>query len=74
MTILYVDKLDGIYAICGSADEEELRRFALPIEDVPAGVKENDCLVIDDEGNISIDEERTKAYLAAGGRRKRKHK
>ena len=38
MKILYVDKIDGALVICESDNEEETRRYALPMEDAPAGV------------------------------------
>ncbi|MBE6753821.1 MAG: DUF3006 family protein [Ruminococcaceae bacterium] len=72
MKILYVDKVEGAYVICRSSDEEEIHRFALPIEDAPAGVKKDDCIVIDDEGNAVIDQERTKAYKLSPKKRRRR--
>ena len=72
MKILYVDKIDGALVICESDNEEETRRYALPMEDAPAGVKVGDCIVIDNEGNATIDEERTKAFKEKARSRRKK--
>lgn len=57
MRVLVVDRIENGYVIC---EGEEQRMFALVKDEAPAGVKEGDCIVIDDEGNLSVDEELTK--------------
>lgn len=58
MKILSVDRIEGIYVIC---EDKNRKMFAVELQEMPEGVKKGDIIVIDDEGNITIDEERTKA-------------
>lgn len=58
MRKLFVDRFDGVYAIC---EDSERKLFALPVNELPDGVKEGDCLIISDEGEISVSAEETNA-------------
>ena len=56
--MLIIDRFDGKYAVC---EGEERKMFAIPIDEVPDGAKEGDCLRITDEGELVIDEAETAA-------------
>ena len=56
MRIFIVDRFEDKFVIC---EGDEKRMFAILREEAPDNVKEGDCLVIDGEGNISIDAELT---------------
>ena len=56
MKKLSIDRFEGIYAIC---EDSEGAKFAIPTAELPKEAKEGVCLAIDDEGNLSIDEEET---------------
>lgn len=56
MRVLYVDRFEGIYCIC---EDENRKVFALPIDELPAQIKEGDIIKIDDEGSITVDKQAT---------------
>lgn len=55
--LLRIDRLDGSVAVC---EDEQGGRVLLPIESLPAGVKEGDCLKFDDTGHVVVDTEETR--------------
>lgn len=53
---LQIDRLEGSIAVC----EDELgKRVQLPVSSLPAGFKEGDCLSIDEDGCITVNNEET---------------
>ena len=56
MKILSVDRFEGIYAIC---EDKDGAKFAIPVQELPQGVKEGTCLRISDDGTLAVDEEMT---------------
>lgn len=52
MKKLIVDRIETEYVIC---TDDTGRFFAIPKEEAPKGVKKGDTLVIDSEGNISVE-------------------
>lgn len=65
MRKLIIDRFDGKYAICEGIDAEgEVRKYAIPNNEVPKEAKEGCCLVIDDEGVITVDNEETQKLRA----------
>ncbi|MBP3415069.1 MAG: DUF3006 domain-containing protein [Clostridia bacterium] len=60
MRKLVVERFDGKYAICeGEGKDGEVRKFAIPAEEVPSDVKAGVCIIINDDGEIIIDEAET---------------
>ena len=58
MRILVIDRFEGTYAICEDKDQ---KFFAIETNELPAGATEGTVLVIDDEGVLHINEEKTAA-------------
>ena len=71
MRTLIIDRFEGAYVICEEQTsgrekakgkkKKDLRYFGILREEVPKNAKEGDVLLIDDEGNLKIDESATKA-------------
>ncbi len=58
MRTLIVDRFEGNFAICEEEGVEKL--FGIDRSELPANVREGDLLEIDGEGNLSINEEKTR--------------
>ncbi len=58
MKKLSIDRFDGKYAIC---EDDDRRVFAIERSEIPKEAKRGDVLSISDEGEITIDEQETKA-------------
>lgn len=56
MQRLYIDRFEGEYAVCETADRNQQ---LLPIQNLPQGAKEGDCLDIDEGGSIFINVQET---------------
>jgi len=55
MRKLVIDRFDGKYAICeGEGKDGEIRKFAIPMQEVPKDASEGVCIVINDEGEIIV--------------------
>lgn len=66
MRKLFIDRFDGKYAICeGVGKDGEIRKFGIPMQEVPKEAKEGCCIVINDEGEISVDLEETEKRRTA---------
>ncbi|SDN39078.1 DUF3006 domain-containing protein [Acetanaerobacterium elongatum] len=55
--LLRIDRLEGTVAVC---EDEQGGRVQLPVCSLPAGVKEGDCLKLDDTGRAVVDTEETR--------------
>jgi len=65
MRKLVIDRFDGKYAICeGEGKDGEIRKFAIPMQEVPKDASEGVCIVINDEGEIAVDHEETEKRKA----------
>ncbi len=51
MRTLKVERIDGKYVFC---KDEEKKYYAIEIAEAPAGIKPGNILLIDDEGNLSV--------------------
>lgn len=58
MKQLIIDRFEGIYAIC---EDSEQRCFAIETGELPEGARPGVVLRITDEGELTIDQEETKA-------------
>lgn len=56
MKKIIIDRFDGVYAICEDKDKVF---FAIEINELPAGAKAGDVLLITDSGTLEIDREET---------------
>ncbi len=56
MRKLSIDRIEGIYAIC---EDKDGAKFAIPTQEIPEGAKEGTCLIISDDGSLSVDETET---------------
>ncbi len=56
MKSLSIDRFEGVYAIC---EDKDGAKFAISIQELPEGAKEGTCLIISDDGTLSIDTELT---------------
>lgn len=61
MKKIFIERFEGIYAIC---EDDDGAKFAIPTAELPDGAKGSDCIVISDEGTLSIDENETAARKA----------
>lgn len=57
MKTLIIDRFEGGFALC----EDEDKVFGIEVSELPKEAKEGDVLDINDEGEITINEEKTKA-------------
>lgn len=53
-------------------EDEERKMFAIPFAEAPEGIRAGDVLVIDAEGNLTKDEQKTKERREAIAARRRK--
>ena len=58
MRQLIIDRFEGKYAIC---EDQEQKYFAIAVEELPKGSAEGWVLEISDEGELSFNEEETRA-------------
>lgn len=58
MKTLTVDRFEGNFAICEQEGVEKL--FGIDRQELPSGVREGDVLEISDEGEISVNGEKTR--------------
>lgn len=58
MKTLTVDRFEGNFAICEQEGVEKL--FGIDCQELPSGVREGDVLEISDEGEISVNDEKTR--------------
>lgn len=56
MKKIIIDRFDGVYAIC---EDKDKAFFAIEINELPAGAKSGDVLLITDGGTLEIDREET---------------
>ena len=52
MKKLTVDRIEGNFAVC---ECEDLSHIDIPLSDLSFGVKEGNILIVDDDGNFSLD-------------------
>lgn len=65
MRELIIDRMEGNFYIC---EDNEKKMFAIDKSEMPNGAKTGDVVVITDEGEISIDEEKTRARRKSIGK------
>ena len=58
MEKLIIDRFEGEYAVCERADKTMVD---IPRKDLPCNIKEGDCIIINEDQSITVDEEETKA-------------
>lgn len=58
MKTLIIDRFEGTYAIC---EDEEKKFFAIETAELPKEAGEGDVLEISDDGNLSVNAEKTQA-------------
>jgi len=56
MNFLSIDRFDGTYVFC---EDENRKMFAISISELPSEAKEGDIICIDDDGQITIDAQKT---------------
>lgn len=69
MKKLSIDRFEGIYAFL---QDDEGKMFAIPVEEMPAGAKEGDRIVISDEGELSVDTGETESRRKAAAAKQKK--
>ncbi|MDR1002437.1 MAG: DUF3006 domain-containing protein [Oscillospiraceae bacterium] len=69
MRKLYIDRFEGQFAVC---EEDGEARFGIPTEELPAGAKEGDCLLISGEGVITIDKKETELRRKNNAKKQKK--
>lgn len=69
MKKLIIERFEGIYAIC---EDDSEARFGIPSDELPKGAKEGDCLVISDEGTLSIDKAETERRREISAKKQKK--
>ena len=52
-----IDRIEEGWAVCEGPDDEMIR---LEVSRLPAGVREGDCLFLDDDGRWQVDEQLTR--------------
>lgn len=56
MRYFIIDRFEGEYAIC---EDKDRKMFAIEKKEISKEAKEGDVLIITDEGEISVDKEKT---------------
>lgn len=56
MQKLIIDRFEGNYAVCETENKDMLH---IEISRMPEGANESSCIIIDEDGSISLDEERS---------------
>ena len=56
MKVLIIDRFEGNYAIC---EDKERKYFGIDISELPKGAREGDVLEISDDGQLTLNAEKT---------------
>lgn len=73
MRTLCIDRFEGSLAICEEMGDlpkkpKDIRYFGIEKNELPSGAKEGDVIVIDSNGTISLDENKTAERRAKIGK------